>query len=204
MTSSGSPSQDAPEQPRRKHWLRRVLVGLVLLLAVGAGVFFWIVQKTRTNPPYSTALALIQSDVQLVEQLGEPIRDLRWLPTSGYPKQFQMQVEGPRGKADIGVTAGEFEGKWELMAIDVFIREGHKRFSLDTGSGAGAAPSWNPGGSPNEGESSAEIGLAPPAGIDIALPSDSPPGPTGDRSQDGPDMNIQLPSIPPVPESPTP
>lgn len=202
--SQAKSRQEVPRKPERRHWLRRILVGVVVLLAIGAGVFFWIVQKTRTNPPYSTALALIQSDVQLVEQLGEPIRDLRWLPTSGYPKQFQMQVEGPRGKADISVTAGEFEGKWELMAIDVFIREERKRLSLDTGSGAGAAPTWNPGGTPSEGESSAEIGLAPPAGINIELPSDPAPGPTGDRSQDGPDMNIQLPSIPPVPESPTP
>ena len=196
--------QDAPPQPKRGSRLRRFLVGIVLLLAVCVCVFFWFVHKTRSNPPYNTALTLIQNDAQLVQHLGQPIRDLRWLPTSGYPKQFQMQVEGPGGKADISVTAGEFDGKWELTAVDVFIREGSKRFSLDTGSGADDAPTWNPGGSSTETTASGEIGLEPPPGVNVELPGGGPPGVEINLPEMPPEINIQLPSIPPAPESPKP
>lgn len=196
--------QDAPPPPKRRSWMRRFLTRLLLLLAVCAGLFFWMVHKTRSNPPYSTALALIQNDPQLAEHLGQPIRDLRWLPTSGYPKQFQMQVEGPRGKADISVTAGEFDSKWELTAVDVFIREGNERLSLNTGGGAGDAPTWTPGGSPPQSTTPGEISLEPPAGINIELPGSTPPGVQIDKPENTPQMNVQLPPIPPTPEAPKP
>lgn len=197
------PRQDARPQPKRKSWLRRILVALVLLAVVCVGGFFWMVQKTRTNPPYSTALVLIEKDPQLIQELGTPIRDLRWLPTSGYPAQFQMQVAGPRGKADISVTAGRFEGKWELTAVDVLIREGGKRFSLNTGS-QGAAPTWNPGGSAAQGGDSGDAGLAPPIGLDSGTSGGGPPGVKIELPEASPDMNIQLPPVPPAPEAPKP
>jgi len=162
--------QDSPAQPKRGRWLRRFLLGFLLFFAIGACAFFWLTHNTRSQPPYSTALELIQNDAQLIEHIGQPIRDLRWLPTSGYPKQFQMQVDGPKGLADISVSAGEFEGKWELTAIDVFIREGSQRFSLSTGSGAGDAPTWSPAGATPDGGDSGDLGLEPPAGIHIELP----------------------------------
>ena len=182
--------QDAPAPPKRGGCLRRFLLGSLLLFAVLACVFFWFTHNTRSKPPYSTALELILSDPQLIEYLGEPISDRRWLPTSGYPKQFQMQVEGPKGLADISVSAGEFDGKWELTAVDVFVREGSKRFSIDRGDGgAGDAPTWS-GGSTTGGEKTGEIGLEPPAGVDVELPGGGPPG-----------VEINLPDMPPAPES---
>ncbi len=200
--------QEAPTPPKRRNWLLIAFlflfvmpaVLLLLLGGVGFGVFLWIVNDTRSQPPYSAALELIQKDAQLIEHLGEPIRDLRWLPTDGYPKQFQMQVEGPKGLADISVTAGEFDGKWELTAVDVFVREGSKRFSLEMESGSGDAPTWG-GGAATASESTGELGLDPPAGINIQLPGGGPPGVEISLPESPPDMNIQMPHVPPAPES---
>ena len=114
-------AQDAPVPSRRGHWLRRLLLGLLILFGVLACAFFWFTHHARSNPPYSTALDLIQNDAQLIEHLGEPIRNVRWLPSGNYPTQFQIQVKGPRGMADISVTAGEFDGKWEVTALDARV-----------------------------------------------------------------------------------
>ncbi|NLS92596.1 MAG: hypothetical protein GXX96_10585 [Planctomycetaceae bacterium] len=191
VVTSPQGKHDSPASPKRGRWLKRFLVGVLLLVVICVGVFFWLVSRTRGNPPYSTALELILNDSQLAEHLGEPIRDLRWLPTSGYPKQFQMQVEGPKGVADVAVSAGQFEGKWELTAVDVFIREGGKRFSLDTGSGAGDAPTWS-GGAATEDKKPDDLGLEPPAGIDLEAPG-GPPG-----------VKIELPPMPEMPPAPQP
>lgn len=194
---------DTPKR-KRKSWLRRIFLGAVLLVALGACLFFWIVYKTRSNPPYSTALELVLNDKQLIEHLGSPIRDVRWLPTSGYPKQFQMQVEGPKGLADISVTAGEFGGQWELVAVDVLVRNGSKRFSLDTGggSGSGDAPTWNPGGVSTEPGPSGDTGLQPPSSVE--LPAGGPPGVEINLPEPSPDLKIEMPPMPAGPNSPNP
>ncbi len=192
--------QEAPTRPKRGRWLKRLLLGVLLFFVAVTCLFFWFVSTTRSQPPYSTALELILSDAQLIEQLGEPVRDLRWLPTSGYPTQFQMQVEGPKGLADISVSAGEFDGKWELTAVDVFVREGSKRFSLEMEGGSSDAPTWGGGAAPAS-ESTDDLGLDPPAGIDIQLPGGGPPGVEISLPEIPPDMNIQMPDVPPAPES---
>jgi hypothetical protein len=193
--------QDASAPPKRRRWFRWLFFLAVLVIGVGFCVFSVVVYSVRSKPPYSKAIELIQSDAQLIEHIGEPIRDLRWLPTSGYPEQFQMQVQGPSGVADISVRAGEFEGQWQLMAVDVFVRESSKRFSLDTGSGAGDAPTWTPSAPGTEASGDSDIGLEPPAGIDIELPGEGPPGVNIELPEPSPDLNIQMPEIPPAPES---
>ncbi len=201
LMNQPKPQANDTPKPKRKSWLRRIFLGGVLLVALGACLFFGMVYKTRSNPPYSTALELVLNDEQMIEHLGSPIHDVRWLPTSGYPKQFQMQVEGPKGLADISVTAGEFDGQWELVAVDVLTRNGGKRFSLDTGSGSGSgeAPTWNPGGSSTEPGPSGDTGLQPPSSIE--LPPTGPPGVEINLPEPSPDLNIELPPMPEGPNS---
>ncbi|MHB8898427.1 MAG: Coa1/Tim21 domain-containing protein [Thermoguttaceae bacterium] len=203
-------TRDAPARPRCRCWFRRLLVLVLLVLAVAVGAFSWVVHNTRSAPPYSTALALIQADPELRQRLGEPIRDLRWLPTSGYPKQFQMQVQGPQGKADISVTAGEFGGKWELTALDARVYpaddpHGTAIFlSLDTGRSTDDAPTWQPGGSSAGDPPSGETGLQPPAGVNLEPPAADVPGVNIELPGGTPDMNIQLPPAAGPSESPRP
>ncbi len=193
--------QEAPRPRKPRRWLLRILFGFLLLIAVGVCAFFWLVHNTRSQAPYSTALELIQNDPQLIEQVGQPIRDLRWLPTAGYPEQFQMQVEGPQGLADISVKAGQFDGNWELMAIDVLVREGSKRFSLEIGSGSGDAQLWTPPNAEAEDNGSSHIGLPSPTGTSIELPGGGPPDVEINLPEMPPTMDFQTPSIPPSPES---
>lgn len=195
--------QETLPPPRPGGCLRRILLVLLLLFAVLACAFFWFTHSTRSKPPYSTALELIQNDPQLIEHLGQPIRNVRWLPSGNFPTQFQIQVKGPQGMADVSVTAGEFDGTWEVTALSARVYDPDKpletatSFPLDIGSsigdapawpGAADAPPWPPAGAGVEGEESGNLGLEPPSGINVELP-ESPP------------MNIELPSVPPVPDS---
>lgn len=210
--------QDAPVSSKQGSWLRRILLSVLLLFAVLACAFFWFTYNARSNPPYSTALELIQNDARLIEYLGKPIQNVRWLPSGNYPTQFQIQVKGPQGMADVSVTAGEFDGKWEITALDARVfdperpHETAKTFSIDIGSSDGDAPVWPPAGASPESGGGVIPGLAPPGGVDIELPSSGPPGVEVELPSSGPPgvevelpaappMNIEQPSVPPAPKS---
>ncbi|MFM7064575.1 MAG: Clp protease N-terminal domain-containing protein, partial [Actinomycetes bacterium] len=77
--------------------------------------------------------------------------------------QLLSGYQGPQGKADISVTAGEFGGKWELTALDarVYPAEDPRGtaifLSLDTGSSSDDAPTWKPGAPSAANPASAEV-----------------------------------------------
>ena len=196
--------------------MRRILLGLVLLVAVLTCAFFWFTHKTRSTPPYSTALELIQNDAKLIEHIGEPIRNVRWLPSGNFPTQFQIQVKGPQGMADVSVTAGEFEGIWGITALSARVFDPSKphetatSFPLDTGSGssggdapawpgAAEAPPWPPAGAAPASKGDAAPGTTPPTGTNPQLPG-GPPG-IEIKLPESPPMNIEMPSAPPAPKS---
>ena len=106
MEAMPTPPQAAP----RRRWLGRLARVLLLILVIGVGLFAAIVYRTRNNPPFVTALKLIQADAQLGEHLGTPIRDTRWLPSGAYPEQFNLRVEGPKGAADVSIRARRSKG----------------------------------------------------------------------------------------------
>ena len=166
---------------------------------IGVGLFAAIVYRTRSNPPFVTALKLIQADAQLGEHLGTPIRDTRWLPSGAYPEQFNLRVEGPKGAADVSIRARQLEGAWVIAAADAVVLNGATRLSLDTGAGGGPgdAPSWSP---PEGGETQGEgdDGRAAP-GVKLDMP-EGPPGVRIQLPDSSPDMNIQMPSIPAPPQ----
>ena len=204
--------QEAPTPPKRGGWIRRFLFGLVLFFAVLTCVFFWFTHNTRSKPPYSTALELIEDDAKLIEHLGQPIRNVRWLPSGNFPTQFQIQVKGPQGMADVSVTAGEFEGNWEVTALSARVYDPDDplgtatTFPLGIGAGSGDAPAWSgaanapawpPAGAAPGGE--AAPGLEPPAGINMELPG-GPPGVEIEIPKTPP-MNIEMPSVPSAPKS---
>jgi len=207
--------QETPAPPKRGGWLRRLLLGFVVLIAVLTCAFFWFTHNVRSKPPYSTALELIQKDTKLIDAIGEPIQNVRWLPSGNFPSQFQIQVKGPQGRADVSVTAGEFGGNWEVTAMNARVfdpskpRETAPSFPLDAGRGGGAgeapawpgaaeAPAWPPAGAATEGESGTIPGLAPPSGFNM----ESPGGPPNVNIElpDSPPMNVELPAVPPAPE----
>lgn len=193
------PTERPAPRPRR-HWFRWFLFFLLFIVLAGAGVFAAIVYRTRGAPPFSTALKLIQEDPQLSEHLGRPIKDKRWLPSGPYPEQFNLQVEGPKGVADVTVRARQFEGAWALLSVDAVVLNGGKRLSLDTGAGGGPgeAPTWSPSGAGTA--PGGDAGLEPPAGVNVELPA-GPPGISIELPDSPPDLKIQMPSAaePPKP-----
>ena len=192
------PDAPAASRPRRR-WFRRLLYFLLLIVVGGAGVFAVIVYRVRSSPPFVTALKLIQEDPQLNEYLGGPLRETRLLPSGPYPEQFNLQVKGPNGVADVSIRARQLEGKWVLSAVDAVILNGGKRLSLDTsaGGGPGDAPTWSPsGGGATAGD---DAGLEPPPGVKVEQP-EGPPGVSIELPESPPDLDIQMPSIPSPPK----
>ena len=198
MPTPPQPASQAAPQPRRR-WLVRLARVLLLILVIGAGLFVAIVYRTRSNPPFVTALKLIQADPQLGEHLGTPIRDTRWLPSGAYPEQFNLRVEGPKGAADVSIRARQLEGAWVIAAADAVVLNGATRLSLDTGAGGGPgdAPSWSPPGG-GEGQAKGDDGLASPE-VKLEMP-EGPPGVNIQLPDSLPDMDIQMPSIPAPPK----
>ena len=203
--------QETSTTSKRGGCLRRLLLGFVLLISVATCAFFWFTHKTRSRPPFSTALELIQNDVKLIEHIGEPISNVRWLPSGNFPSQFQIQVKGPKGMADVSVTAGEFGGVWEVTALSARVFDPSKphetatSFPLDTGSGTGAgeAPAWPGASEAPAWRGASEAPAWPPAGTTpegsgTASEFKPPSGPQTGPPEGPPNVNIEVPNSPPL------
>jgi hypothetical protein len=198
-------STDAPDgskpRPKRFRWLRRIFVGLLLVLGVGFCAFYGFAQSKRSNPPFSLAFEMISSDAQVIEQLGEPIKNVRWLPSGNYPQNFNIRVRGPQGEADVLISARQFDDEWALTSMNVTILDGGETFSIDTsesGPSSADAPAFNPGGAATDGGTDIDLPDVS-SGINIDLPDDSS-GISIDLPEDSSGITIEFPDMPTSPE----
>lgn len=137
-----------------RKWLLRTLVyGTVLVLVcagLGAGFVYAKFGAIRASEPYRMALEQVQKDPQVVQQLGEPVEDITWLPGGLIEKEcgtanLHFTVAGPKGRAQVGTQARCINGTWGLVTLDVNLPNGQRK-SLDTGdAGPDEAPKWSPG-----------------------------------------------------------
>lgn len=184
--SSSEPSGKSRRWPYSVVRIAAIL--FLLCLVIGLGVFIYISAARRSSPPYQMALLHVQADRQMIERLGEPIKDTTWLPVvnnDAGKATVNFDVAGPKDKAHVRAEARMVGGQWGLTSVEVDIGIG-KPFSLDVGLGEGQsdAPLW----SPNEGESTgveAPESTLPPVKMEGDLPSD---------------VNVQMPNIPELPE----
>jgi len=187
-----------PGAPPRRGWFRRnwrwfvptiVLVPILICAGACAGFFGLVVGVMKSSEPYQTALKRVQADPQVIERLGQPIRDATWVPSGSVniendrgKANLMFKVAGPKGIASVRTEARRIQGKWGTHVLEVTFADG-KRVSLDTGSNDEQdAPKFDPSGGPP----------GPPAPkADAKLPPPKPPdGP-------GPEIKLDIPSFDP-------
>lgn len=163
--------------PRRgwKPWGVAAAVLALLVAAVAAG---WYAGggKYKWSEPYRAALRRIAAHPQVVQRLGEPIRDASWLPsgtlTEGERGQANLmfRVAGPQGIADVHLQARQVGGIWGGTVSVNFGPGDRVQLELEE-AGQGEAPRFEAAGqAPTAGTASGLPKVVPPAS--------SPPGPT--------------------------
>ena len=134
-----------------------VLIVLAMILVcsgVCGGVFLAIAGAMKSSPVYRMALERVQSDPQVIEELGQPIAGTSWLPTGNIAvtndsgrASLDFNVAGPSGSAHVRTEARMIGGQWGLTSVEVHL-DGGETLSLDVGSDEGLsdAPAWSPQG----------------------------------------------------------
>jgi hypothetical protein len=174
---------DQPQKPTSSRKWLRILIGVVFVLALlVVGGWFALFGRKKFSEPYRMALSKVKQDFQVIERLGEPIRDTEWFPTGGTTSvgdrleaRYNFTISGPKGSAAVSTVARCIEDKWGLTTLDVRFPDG--RYSVRVGSGEAlqAAPKFSPQAPPDSPEEKpTESGPADPIGpapdLDIDIP----------------------------------
>ncbi len=151
MDAQKEPSPDT-QKPQRSRCRRALLVLLVVVIVIGVGapvVWYQLGGKLRYTQPYKAAMALLEKDPQVRQQLGAPIRNasILGLPSGsvfGENANLVFKIGGPKGKAAVRADARVIGGQWAVRALEVTCADG-KRISVNTSAGGGDdAPQWTP------------------------------------------------------------
>ncbi len=147
----GLPSDPAsqPNQPHPPSWFRRNLwwvlptAIMVVVLPIGccAGIFTWLIGSLKSSEPYQAALERVRTNPQVIEQLGEPIKESSWMPTGNFSYKinnsvasgeatFDFSVAGPKGTAHVHAEARCRDGKWRFLQLQVTLASTGKVMSL--------------------------------------------------------------------------
>ena len=105
---------------------------LVLIVPCGCcgGILWWVIGSLKSSEPYQMALHRVQTAPQVIEQLGEPVEELSWMPTGNFSfrtingvtsgrASFDFSVSGPKGEARVHAGAVCNNGKWVFRVLDV-------------------------------------------------------------------------------------
>jgi hypothetical protein len=159
----------------------KILLLLLLLCVIGAGVAYQVVFAPRkSSEPYKMALAQVQQDKNLIEQIGGPIQDATWFPlgrvnTAEGSAYIDLIVKGPKGSASVHFDAERVDNKWRLKHVQA-VPTGGRPINIDMGeaSGLDVAPTFGGGGEKSSDEKgktepAPKPDLAPPS-IDLKIP----------------------------------
>lgn len=139
MTQSRTVSMSSVPRalPHRNRWSRRhwkLLVSLIVLCsgAAVAALFYFI----RTSDAASLAISTAQSNTQLQQRLGEPIR-VGWIisgniqvnPASG-SADLAIPVSGPKGSGTVYTEAHKSAGLWHLDQLQFADKASGERMDL--------------------------------------------------------------------------
>ncbi len=167
----------APAPGPKSRWKRWLAACLVLAILVAGAAWGWYAGGGRYKwcPPYREALRQVASHPQVVQRLGQPIRDASWLPSGsitagGQPQaNLMFRVAGPQGKADVHVQARQVAGQWG-GTISVSFGPG-ERVQLELGeAGQGEAPRFEAPGQP----AGTAAPVTPPPPVPPAAPASGP------------------------------
>jgi hypothetical protein len=133
----------------RRNWKWVVPLDLLIILAVVAGVLYWVFYARVYNlDTCQNAMIVIEADTDVQESLGEPIKTVAWPSQATIPNarieedeiDVIWQVEGPKGRAKAHVLSKKRQGKWETVVLEVTLPGGKKK-SLQVAGDNDAPPS---------------------------------------------------------------
>ncbi len=187
-------SQSAAVMQPPRSWFRRnwkwFLPGMFVVAVVLAGIaVLSYVQirsyRYRANPTYQAALAEVQASTEIQDRLGLPIEDSDWNPQGAIElrndgdageARFNFSVSGPEGQADVITKGRMVDHEWAVTDLNVLFPDG-ERVSLSEQIQAKQkvdTPEFDPQAEPKQPSK-----------------QDGPPG------APAPDVNVQIPDIPP-------
>ncbi|MGV3623517.1 MAG: cytochrome c oxidase assembly factor Coa1 family protein [Archangium sp.] len=132
-----TPTPDAPvQQPSwfSRNWKWLIPVGcLVPLLCCGSfagSIFFGVGAAIKNSGAYKQAITLAEGDADVQDALGTPLTG--GLMVTGKLKNesfngtadFNVAVEGPKGKGTLHVVGTSKSGVWDLSVVDVAPERG--------------------------------------------------------------------------------
>lgn len=134
------------EEVQQKSWFKRNWIWVIslsgcltfiILLVLGIGSFFYGVTKVLTkSEPSEYAMEMTQSNVQIIESIGEPIEkngmpsgNISYVNESG-EADLQIPVKGPKGDAVVFVKAHKVEGEWIYEELYVLIENTQEKINL--------------------------------------------------------------------------
>jgi len=144
------------QQKQRGWWSRNwlwfvptlLLTMVVLCCGCPAGIFYWVFNKVYDLEVFQIAMAKIEADDGLRQELGQPIEIVRWPPpafsieaTNGSGEaDIRWEIEGPKGRAKAHVHARLTDNRWEVVILEVVLPNGKKVSIAAEGDGADDAP----------------------------------------------------------------
>ncbi len=145
-TNNGGTEMGGAQRQRgwwRRNWLWFIPTLLVAVVLIGGGAAYWALYlRIFQLDVYQSAMTTIRSDKQLRQELGEPIKMVKWPPPSARieegEKEVRWNVEGPKGHASAHVLAKLMNGIWEITKLDV----NGEPVSLAEGADANKAPPY--------------------------------------------------------------
>lgn len=184
MQAEQEKTPSAPEAARkRRRW--PLITAIIVVVLVAGGFIAWreLGGKLKSTEPYQMALVRVQADPEVIAQLGQPIRDVEFLPSGsiyGDKANVMFRIAGPRGRASVRAEARRIGGSWGLSLLEVTTVD-QKRISVNTASGSGGegdAPAWKPGAAAKpDSEPAKTPPLASPSpDIQLEVPDLAPPG----------------------------
>jgi len=133
-----------------RNWLWFIPTLLIVLFIFCCGgpalIGFNIASKALRSGPYETAMQKIQADPTLKQELGEPIKDVSWIPAGRLEFEndrgeadLRFDIAGPKNQAKAHMQARCTNAKWELTVLEVTLSSG-KTIQLLTNGGNDAPP----------------------------------------------------------------
>ena len=177
-----------------RKFLRFVVTLLVMLAALGGSGFLVYSSWLRSQEPYTTALKLAKQDPKLIEKLGQPIKEVLWIPTVRHSDENKVTIifslAGPNGAASITADAHREKDGWCVKSLTATPNDGTSKITLEDNSESGEnvapvfrqgspAPAGPKGPAASTSKSSAASpdgpnSLAPSKTLDFDLPQDLP------------------------------
>lgn len=99
---------------------RKVALGLLVIVALlivpSIAALQWL---ARSHSAFEQALHVIQSSDDVARRLGTPIETGFWVSGKSWRGSAGLEfvIAGPRGRADVSVTAKLEDGRWHLTRL---------------------------------------------------------------------------------------